>query len=277
MLKPRIQNACQWAGVYHRLKSSWVYDAYWTLADRSLIMDMAKEVDFYRNLLSGFRSGDLIFDIGANQGSKTDLFLRLAARVVAVDPDETNKRILEEKFLKYRLTPKPVTVINKAVSDRSATETLWIDVPGSAKNTLSLKWVETLRVDAARFGQTLKFVHQRKIETTTLEELIAAHGFPFFVKIDVEGHEVSVLRGLKRAVPNLSFEVNLPEFRAEGLECVALLGDLAAEGRFNYSSDCRRGLTLKEWVEPEAFSAVLSRCDETCIEVFWKSSPASVR
>ena len=44
----------------------------WWLADRSLLEEAKGEVNFYRNLLGGgFHRGDLIFDIGANQGSKT--------------------------------------------------------------------------------------------------------------------------------------------------------------------------------------------------------------
>src|SRR4029453_18235955 len=101
--------------------------------------------------------------------------------------------------------------------------TLWIDEPGSAKNSLSRKWVETLKGDEARFGHRLEFARQKKVQTTTLDELTISYGLPFFVKIDVEGYEPSVLRGMKRPVPFLSFEVNFPEFRAEGFECVELL------------------------------------------------------
>jgi FkbM family methyltransferase len=254
-----------------------LYYLYWSVADPSLIHDANKERDFYRNLLSGFRVGDLIFDIGANHGSKTDVFLRLGASVVAVEPDEVNKKILEEKFLRYRLRPKPVVIVNKAVSDKNAVETMWIDEPGSAKNTFSQKWVEVLRSDDERFGHKLAFAQRKEIETTTLEQLIGMHGFPFFVKIDVEGHELSVLRGLRRPVPNLSFEVNLPEFRPEGLQCVAFLGNLATDGKFNYAADCRQGLVLREWLGPREFPEILSQCADKSIEVFWRTSQSSSR
>ena len=96
------------------------------------------------------------------------------------------------------------------------------------------------------------------------------HGLPCYVKIDVEGFETNVLRGLHRPVPYLSFEVNLPEFKPEGLECVELLRRLAADGKFNYVVDCRHGLVLERWLEPREFSPVLDACSETSIEVFWK-------
>ena len=270
-LKPQIQGMLKRAGLYNRLKGSSIYSLYWRMADPSLIDNRSREVDFYRNLLKGFPEGGLIFDVGANQGTKTDIFLRLGARVVAIEPDQTNQQILRERYQRYRLTPKPVVIVGKAVSDKNAVETMWIDEPGSAKNTFSRKWVDTLRTDDERFGHSLQFGQKQEIETTTLEQLFGLHGLPFFVKIDVEGHELSVLQGMRRPVPYLSFEVNLPEFMEEGLKCVELLAGLAVDGKFNYAVDCRRGFILKEWLSPQEFSPLLSRCIDESIEVFWKT------
>ena len=277
---PRLKNYLQRSlgrlGIYERAKASWVYDFYWTLADRRIIDDRCSELDFYRDLLDGFREGDLIFDVGANQGYKTDIFLRLGARVVAVEPDAIGREILKQKFLKHRLKRKPLVIVGKAISDRSCVQTMWIDTPGSAKNTLSQKWAEALRGDDRRFGQRLGFEQCKEVETISMEQLIAAHGLPFFVKIDVEGHELSVLQGMQRPVPCLSFEVNLPEFRPEGLECVQVLGRLAPDGQFNYTPDCRRGLLLKQWHRAEQFSAILASCTDPSTEVFWKTPHSAV-
>jgi len=233
--------------------------------------DRTREVQFYKNTLQGFRKGNLIFDIGANEGFKTDIFLRLGAKVVAVDPDEANQKVLRERFLKYRLAPKKLDIEGKAVSDAIAIKTMWIDAPGSAKNTLNSKWVQTLRNDPKRFGQRLDFAGEKQVETITLEKLMAIHGIPFFIKIDVEGHESSVLRGMNRPVPYLSYEVNLPEFKLEGLECVSILSQIAAGGEFNYAVDCERGLMLESWLRPDDFARVIERCEAPSIEVFWRT------
>jgi FkbM family methyltransferase len=271
-VKQQVQSFLKHLGLYERLKASRVYDFYWTFVDPHWITDRSKEVEFYRRTLGGFKKGDLIFDIGANDGYKTDVFLRLGARAVAVEPDETNLEILNGKFLRNRLFPKPVKLEGKAVSDKSGEVTMWIDAPGSALNTLNPKWAESLRHDGARFGEQKTFASEKIVRTTTLEDLISQHGVPFYIKIDVEGYEVNVLRSLKRAIPYLSFEVNLPEFKSEALECIHMLREIGANGMFNYSADCRTGMVLKDWMRPGDFLNVFERCKEPVIEIFWRTS-----
>lgn len=257
-----------------RLKSSLIRDVYWAVGHRDRLKLLRQEVQFYRSLLAGFQRSGLIFDIGANEGAKTDVFLRLGARVVAVEPDDACSRKLEERFLGFRVYPRPVTVVTRAVSNRVGTAEMLIDGPGSAVNTMSPKWAESLKQNRATFPYGhcgLKFRRAKLVKTTTIDELIRQHGVPFFLKIDVEGHELSVLRGLHRPLPYLSFEVNLPEFRTEGLECIEVLKTLAHTGRLNFTSDCAQGLTLNEWMPPGDFSAVLERCSERSIEIFWKT------
>ncbi len=257
-----------------RLKASVLRDAYWALGHRDRLRLFRREVDFYRLVLDGFSRGDLIFDVGANVGGKTDVFLRLGARVVAVEPDRTCAKSMEERFLDFRLNPRPVTIVTRAVSDRVGSQEMLIDGPGSAVNTMSPKWAESLKAKRSEFVYAhcgLEFAETKVVETITLAELIVQHGVPFFVKIDVEGHEASVLRGLHQPVPYLSFEVNLPEFRAEGMDCVRILEGLDPAGRFNYTADCTGGLTLTEWVSADVFCALLDQCSEGSIEVFWKN------
>ena len=270
-LKSHIRGSLERLGLYERIRTSWIYDFYWSLADRRIIDDRRSELDFYRALLDGFRDGDLIFDVGANHGYKSNIFLTLGAKVVALEPDGISQEILKQKFLTNRLKKKPLVIVGKAVSDNSSTITMWVDAPGSAMNTLSQKWAETLRADEGRFGHRLSFKHRKEVETISMEQLIAKYGSPFFVKIDVEGHEVSVLRGMQRSVPYLSFEVNLPEFRTEALECVRVLQRLDRDGSFNYTPDCRRGLVLKRWHRAVEFEAILDSCIDASIEVFWKT------
>jgi hypothetical protein len=93
-----------------------------------------------------------------------------------------------------------------------------------------------------------------------LEQLIALHGAPFFIKIDAEGYEAPVLKGLHPLVPYLPSELNLPEFQAERLECIELLSRLAPEGKCNYAcgNGCR--LMMDDRASATEFSRVVEHC-----------------
>jgi len=248
---------------------------YWAIVNREALVASQDEEKFYRELLAGFSQGGLIFDVGANGGAKTDIFLKLGARVVAVEPDETNLTTLRERFLQYRLRSVPVTLVGKALSDKIAVEKMWIDGPGSAVNTLNRIWADHLSTQSGTFKHQhhgLSFSNSKSVETTTIDNLIKLHGLPYFIKIDVEGYELNVLRGMSIPVPFLSFEVNLRVLRKEGIECVQLLRKLRSEGEFNYTPDCCAGLSLESWVEADRICAILESCEDETIEVFWRSN-----
>jgi FkbM family methyltransferase len=191
---------------------------------------------------------------------------------VAVEPDPFNQRVLEQKFHSYRLRQLPVSIVPHAVAAEEGSQTLWIDEPGSGKNTLNRKWVDVLQHDSARFGHSLEFGGQQTVSTTTADRLMTRFGDPFFIKIDVEGAELDVVSGLKRPVPYLSFEVNLPEFLDEGCTCVTTLHRLTERSRFNYLSGNELQLAMPQWVPANDFVAVLRACSEPSIEVFCRTA-----
>jgi FkbM family methyltransferase len=250
------------------------------IVKRDVFLSRKREEEFYRSLLVGLKQGDMVFDVGANEGAKTDIFLRLGAKVVAIEPDGACLSMLRDRFLRYRWRPSRVSLVGKAVSDKSGMDEMWIDGPGSAVNTMSRKWADHLKgnKDSFRHGHFgLEFSQSKSVETTTIGDLVKLYGSPFFIKIDVEGHELGVLRGMPKPVPFLSFEVNLASFRQEGVECARVLSQLEPNGRFNYTQDCCAGLALRDWLAPEEFCSVLDSCTEETIEVFWRSNCGAVR
>lgn len=270
-MKSTVQNALRHLGVYERVKHSRAYGLYWSLAPGDHVAARRRERAFYAAVLPDAGKGGLIFDIGANEGAKTAVFLELGATVVAVDPDPVNVDVLRRSFTRLRLRPRPVRIVNKAVAETIGRASFWISAPGSAKNTLSSKWVDVLARDATRFGTALSFDRRVEVETTTLQALIEEFGVPTFVKIDVEGLELSVLRGLKQPVPCLSFEVNLPEFLEEGVQCIECLASLAPAGRFLITIDCTRGKHDEQWLGAAAAIEALRGSTVPSVEIFWRS------
>jgi hypothetical protein len=100
-----------------------------------------------------------------------------------------------------------------------------------------------------------------EVEMTTLQALIGRHGMPRFTKIDVEGYEADVLRGLSVALPSLSFEY-LPAARQVALECLQRLSSLGLY-RYNWSLGESHRLAALDWVEADEMRRLIRELPET--------------
>lgn len=265
----RVGRLLHGSAIYRHLRySKGPYQLYLRLINRGALEAGRAERLFYRKLLAGLKPSCLIFDIGANRGFKTEVFLDLEAQVVAVEPDRSNAELL-----RWRFKRKPVWVVEKAVSDCSKVAAFHVLNDASAKNTLSGKWKNALEASGeARFGEPHRYSNTYPVQTTTLDELISTFGLPSFVKIDVEGLELEVLRGLHQKIPFMQFEVNLPEFRGEALESISVLEALDPGVRFNYSVGKKLALEAERWLTAPELRSFLNRsgCSFTrrALEVF---------
>ena len=142
--------------------------------------------------------GDLVFDIGANLGQKSEVFLELGARVVGVEPNPCCKAVLQNLFRhNIHFTHVPQAV-------------------GSEKGTASLTFVSTsstasLRSDWAYVALDGETASKVDVEVTTLDTLIDQFGMPSFCKIDVEGFEIEALKGLSAMPKMLTLEYHVDE------------------------------------------------------------------
>jgi FkbM family methyltransferase len=162
------------------------------------------------------RPGDLAFDIGAHVGDRVASFRRLGARVVAVEPQPALVFTLR---LLYAFD-KQVIVEPVALGPKSGTVELKLNPPNPTVATASTDFIDAAK--GAPGWESQRWTKTRTVPLKTLDELIARHGIPRFVKIDVEGFEDEVLAGLHHPLPMLSFEFTTIQ-RAVALKAIERL------------------------------------------------------
>ncbi|WP_282601740.1 FkbM family methyltransferase [Paracoccus sp. PARArs4] len=169
------------------------------------------------------RRGDLVIDVGAHVGSRSRAMRAAGARVVAVEPQEPFAGFLA------RSLPRDVTLIRKALGPAEAVASMAVSSLHPTVSSLSQGFTRDA-ADAPGFDH-VRWDRRQQVQVTTLDQVIAQHGLPQFVKIDVEGFEEDVLAGLSQPVPMLSVEY-LPAFRDRTLRVMARLAQLG-DYRFN--------------------------------------------
>jgi FkbM family methyltransferase len=152
-------------------------------------------------LYGGFvKAGDLVFDVGAHVGDRTGAFRRLGASVVAVEPQPALAATLRMLYGRDRGVAIEATAIGRS----AGTISLKLNVANPTVATASAAFVQA--ADGAPGWEGQAWTRSVDVPITTLDDLIARHGRPAFIKIDVEGFEAEALAGLTGAVPALSFE-----------------------------------------------------------------------
>jgi FkbM family methyltransferase len=178
--------------------------------------------------------GELAFDIGANVGIWTAGMRELGATVVAVEPQSAVVEALRSRFA----GDPDVFVVESAVGAESGRGTLHLAATASTHASMSESWREVAREH--RGIAESDWVSEVEVEVTTLDSLIERFGTPLFCKVDVEGLELHVLKGLSQPLGSITFEFHV-ETLAELRGCVERLGEIG---------DYRFRIFLDEWPDP---------------------------
>lgn len=206
--------------------------------------------DFYAQFIG---PGDLCFDIGAHVGNRLWAWTRLGARCVGVEPQPHLAAYLRRRYGNH----PDIVLVEEAVGREPGTATLHISRANPTVTTLSRSWIDQVRQTDA-FAK-VAWDDAVTVPVTTLDALIAQHGLPAFCKIDVEGYELAVLRGLSQPIPALSFEVALAggvEALADAVACLDRLCELGTY-RFNWSPGESHRLARSTWLNRAEMVAFL--------------------
>jgi FkbM family methyltransferase len=160
----------------------------------------------------------VVMDIGAHIGTFTVKHgLGKGNVLYSVEPAPSNRELLRRNIEKNGL--KNVEVIDWAISDRKGKAKFYISSISSVNPSLYSKTDSSINVDVMTLDETMK-----KMKINRLD----------FVKIDVEGAEMGVLRGgmktLKKFRPKMAIETDY-----ELGEMVALLKSIGYK-KFNFGS-----------------------------------------
>ena len=186
------------------------------------------------------RTGDLAFDIGSHVGDRIGAFRRLGARVVALEPQPLCARAVRAIYA----GDHNVTLIESACGAEPSTLTLQINSANPTVSTASPDFIRAADGAGGWEGQTWDATIE--VPCTTLDALVAQYGAPAFAKIDVEGFEDTVLAGLGRPLPVLSFEFTTIQ-RDIAFRCLDRLASLGPYG-FDVALGESQVLTFDRWV-----------------------------
>lgn len=195
------------------------------------------------------RPGDLCFDVGAHVGNRTRSFRALGARVVAIEPQPRLAALLGRMFRRDPL----VTVLPVALDAVDGSLELAVSRLTPTVSTTSARFRDAVARAASFRG--VRWDERVVVPARSLDSLIARHGRPRFVKIDVEGMEGAVLAGLSQPLAALSFEV-LPAFKDPAGAAVQRLLALGRY-RFNLSVGETMRFVWPDWVDGRTLLAWL--------------------
>jgi FkbM family methyltransferase len=200
---------------------------------------------------------DLAFDAGAYTGTSFKRLRTLGYKNIVCL--EASPQTFSRLYRKQHTDPN-VSFINRAVSDVSGRMIPFYENPANPTlNTTNEAWLAI-----PRHAEFVRKVKKCEVKTITLDEVIELLGvIPGYMKIDVEGHEISVLRGLHHKPNLLSFEwvAERMDSNIEVLGRVHEIGftkftPIRGEGLPSYAPGTEKSFEeiLELWKQPESLT-----------------------
>lgn len=199
---------------------------------------------FYRSLLP---AGAKCFDVGANAGNRVASFRRIGCKVIAAEPQSKCHAYLVSRF-----GHDPDTVLLKQALGAAPGRGRIMISDADVLSSMSEEFIAATK-QSGRFADQ-NWSRFEEVEIVTLDQLIAAHGVPDFIKIDVEGFELEVVRGLSRPVPLVALEW-APEMTGNLRKCLDRLEQLGPV-QFNLSWGESMRMSRVHWLDRGQLEAI---------------------
>lgn len=139
----------------------------------------------------------LLFDIGANIGRWAIANCTGDNKVVSVEASPNTFKKLSTNTL-----GRNIVCLNYAVTSSSEPSVDFFDCIANTISTLDEKW---LNDTSSRFFNQYSY-KKIKVNTITIDKLIADYGVPDILKVDVEGAENIVIKSLTSVAKTICFE-----------------------------------------------------------------------
>lgn len=142
----------------------------------------------------------IIFDIGMHTGQDTKHYLSMGYKVIAV---EANPQLADANRLKFKkaVDSGQLIIENVGISDKQGVLPFYINSCVSEWSSFDKSLGNRRVLESGGQEQVVN------IRCITIKDLIAKHGLPFFIKVDIEGYDYFVINDLpENEVPYVSCE-----------------------------------------------------------------------
>jgi len=157
---------------------------------------------------------DLIIDVGMHNGNDTAYYLRRGYRVVAIEANPTLAEAGRARF-QQEIAAGQLALLNVGVAESAGTATFWVCESNS-------EWSAFDKEIAGRDGVPC---HPVEVKCVTFDQILSTYGVPYYLKIDIEGHDIHCLRALRP--PDLPQYVSV---ESHSLDYLCLLRSLGYTG-----------------------------------------------
>jgi FkbM family methyltransferase len=128
----------------------------------------------------------LIIDVGMHKGEDTEFYLQKGFNVVAIEACPAFSKLAFEKLKKY-IDEKKLTILNVGIAENEGVGTFY----QCSHEDWSCFSKEKMEAAKQNFGFTYT---EYEVPCITFDKIIKNYDVPYYLKIDIEGNDIFVLR-----------------------------------------------------------------------------------